>query len=253
MQKTYVITGCSARNNLAYKIAEQIVKLDPNAKIIAISNPKHFRRDITIELGGIIKYFYFADFTEEYDSALKMIAIKNPVMHALINCAGLNGNSWFENMQEKEWDNIMSVNVKAMYKTSQAFLPNLTRATGTILNIVSNAARIPMRCSTAYNASKSAAQMLTYQLARELTQKQNITVFSISPNKIAGTEMSKQVDDKTPDLRGWTKDQSDEYQKAGLITGVETDPDVLAEFIAFLLSTKERHFHLSGCDIHYGA
>jgi hypothetical protein len=34
--------------------------------------------------------------------------------------------------------------------------------------------------------------------------------------------------------------------------GEETDPAKLAEFIAFLLSSKERHKYLGGCILPYG-
>jgi hypothetical protein len=53
-------------------------------------------------------------------------------------------------------------------------------------------------------------------------------------------------------LRGWTKEQARAYQLSALPAGEETDPAVLAEFIAFLLSTKARHKYLAGVDIPYG-
>ena len=108
-----------------------------------------------------------------------------------------------------------------------------------------------MRCSAAYNASKGAALILTKQLARELAP--DITVFSVSPNKLAGTGMSNSIDEQVVKTRGWTIEQAQEYQLKGLLTGEETDVETCAEFIAYLLSTKQRHKYLAGCDIPYGA
>jgi NAD(P)-dependent dehydrogenase (short-subunit alcohol dehydrogenase family) len=170
----------------------------------------------------------------------------------LINCAGVNKINWLQNVTEADWDHVMDVNVKGIFKMTQAFLPNLLKTKGTVLNIVSNAAHMPMRCSAAYNASKGAALILTKQLARELTS-QGVTVFSVSPNKLCGTEMSDSIDQQVVATRGWTMEEAQRYQLAGLLTGEETPPEAVAEFIAFLLQDKKHHKYLSGCDIPYGA
>ena len=87
----------------------------------------------------------------------------------------------------------------------------------------------------------------------ELKKSHSLTVFGISPNKLAGTNMSKYIDDRVPDLRGWTPEEARQYQLNALPAGEETNPEDLAEFIAFLLSTKSRHKYLNGCVIPYGA
>lgn len=173
-------------------------------------------------------------------------------LDVLINCAGVNEINWLQDVPEKQWDFVMDVNAKGIFKMTQACLPYLLKARGTVLNIVSNAAHMPMRCSLAYNASKGAALIMTKQLARELTP-QGVTVFSVSPNKLAGTGMSSSIDQQVMATRGWSLEKTQEYQRAGLLTGEETPPERVAEFIAFLLATKERHKFLSGCDIPYGA
>lgn len=172
-------------------------------------------------------------------------------LDVLINNAGVNFINWIQNVKEVDWDAVMDINVKGMFMMSQACLPLLLASKGTILNIVSNAAHMPMRCSSAYNASKGAALILTKQMARELTP-QGITVFSISPNKLAGTEMSDSIDEQVVQTRGWTKEAAQKYQLQGLLTGEETPPEKVAEFIAFLLSTKDNHKYLSGVDLPYG-
>jgi len=171
----------------------------------------------------------------------------------LINNAGVNSLDWFINFEESEWDRVFDTNVKGIFKMTQATLPLLIGSKGTILNISSDAAWRPMRCSTAYCSSKAAVEMMTKQLARELTKEHGITVFGISPNKLAGTNMSKYVDDIVPEIRGWSKEYAKEYQLSALVTGEETDPNQLVEFICFLLQDKDHHKYLSGCIIPYGA
>lgn len=168
----------------------------------------------------------------------------------LVNCAGINKINYIPNVSVDEYDEVMNVNVRAIFLCSQAFLDELRG--GTIINIVSNASHVPMTSSLAYNASKGAAAIMTRQMARELKKTHDITVFSISPNKMFGTGMSKDIDEQVCKLRGWTPEQASAYQLAALPAGEETDPVVVAEFIAFLMSSKERHKYLNGCDIPYG-
>ena len=171
----------------------------------------------------------------------------------LINNAGGNLIDWLENFTEDMWDKVMDVNAKGIYMMSRACLPSLIKNKGTILNIVSNASHMPMTCSLAYNASKGAAHIMTLQMARELTKKHGITVFGIAPNKLSGTGMSESIDEQVVKTRGWANDYARQYQLNGLLTGEETPPQRLAEFIAYLLQSKEHHKYLTGCILPYGA
>lgn len=168
-----------------------------------------------------------------------------------INNAGINFIDWLETTPEEMWDKVMGVNAKGIFNTAKTFLPILLENKATILNIISNASHMPMTNSIAYNASKGAAHIMTLQLARELGPK-GLTVFGISPNKLKDTGMSKYIDSTVCGLRGWTSEEAQEYQIKSLAAGEETDPAVLAEFIGFLLSSKERHKYLTGTILPYG-
>lgn len=174
-------------------------------------------------------------------------------LDVLINNAGVNIIDWLENFAEIDWDEVMDVNAKGIFKMTQAALPLLAASKGTVLNIVSNAAHMPMTCSLAYNASKGAAHIMTLQLARELTKKHGITVFGVAPNKLCQTGMSASIDEQVVKTRGWTKEYAQQYQINGLLAGEETPPELVAEFIAFLLQDKRHHKHLTGCILPYGA
>jgi NAD(P)-dependent dehydrogenase (short-subunit alcohol dehydrogenase family) len=168
----------------------------------------------------------------------------------LINCAGIVRLNWLENVSSKEWDQVMDVNVKGILKMSQHLLHDLRSSKGTILNIVSSAADMPMRTSAAYCSSKSAALMLTRVMAREWAP--DVTVFSISPNRLKDTRMSDTVDRQASDLRGWDATTVANRQLAASLIGEETPPDQVAGLIAYLLTTKAHHKYLTGCDIPYG-
>lgn len=168
----------------------------------------------------------------------------------LVNCAGINGINFIPQVTSDEWDAIMDVNAKGIFLCVKHLAERLRG--GAVLNIVSNAAHIPMTNSVAYNASKAAARMITRQMDRELFKTHGITVFSVSPNKMSGTGMSDYIERRVQDLRGWTAEEAKKYQLAALPAGEETPPEVIAEFIGFLLEKKSRHKYLGGCDIPYG-
>lgn len=222
-EKIAVVTG--AASGLGMLIASELTELGYDVRNYDIDWGDDVRKPADIEIPGYID--------------------------VLVNCAGVNRIAWLEDLDERTWDEVMDTNAKGIFMMTQACLPGLRAAQGTVLNIVSNAATMPMRCSAAYNASKGAALILTKQLARELSP--DVTVFSVSPNKLAGTWMSNSIDEQVMKTRGWSREKAQEYQLAGLLTGEETPPALLAEFIAFLLSSKQRHKYLAGCDISYGA
>lgn len=170
----------------------------------------------------------------------------------LINCAGINKIDWFEELTSDDWDNVVGLNAKAIFLTSKYLLPIMKQG-GAICNIVSNASHMPMTNSAVYNASKGAAHILTLQMARELKKTHSIDVFGVSPNKLAGTQMSAYIDDKVCELRGWTKDEAQAYQVAGLPSGKETDPAACGEFVAMLLLKDQFRTHINGTILPFGA
>jgi len=170
----------------------------------------------------------------------------------LVNCAGVNGIDYLENHTEGLWDNVMDTNTKGIFLTTKAALSKLKIVQGTVLNIVSNAYRVPMTASIAYNASKGAAAIMTKQMARELYKRHGITVFGINPAKIKDTGMSDYIDDQVVRVRGWTKEFAQEYQLNGILIGEEIEAEKLAEFIGWLVEEKHRHKHFCGCLIDYG-
>lgn len=217
------------------------------ALMVALSKP---------EFNGDHNYLYGFDIKHGHDVRDPQGTYGDPPIGGvdiLINCAGINRTGWFAQLGEDTWDEVMDVNSKGIFKMAQWLLPSLQANKGTIVNIVSNASHMPMTCSAAYNASKGAAHILTLQMARELTRTHGITVFGVSPNKLAGTQMSKDIEEQVVRDRGWTPEFARQYQLNALLCGEETDPARLAEFVAFLLSAKERHKYLTGCIIPYGA
>lgn len=171
----------------------------------------------------------------------------------LVHCAGVNEINYLEDLVSEDWDRVVGTNAKGIYLVTKYLLPALIQTKAVVCVVSSNASHMPMTASLAYNASKAAAHIMTLQLARELTPRYGITVFGIAPNKMCGTAMSRYIERRVPLVRGWSESYAVDYQKRALLTGVETDPEVIAELIVFLTSTPRRYRSLSGCVLPYGA
>lgn len=236
-----VVTGCSS--GLGYAICQSLT----------MAGHSVFGLDIRPDPGSrLIRDGRHCDVSnrDDVEAAADQVVLRGDVL-GIINCAGINHIEWLQKMDVEDWDKVLDVNAKSIFLMSRAFLAPLQESRGFILNIVSNAAHVPMRCSLAYNASKAAAHMMTLQLARELSP--GVTVFGIAPNKLKGTGMSKYIEERVPELRGWTEEQARAYQQQALMCGAETPPERVAEFITFLLSDRERHRYLTGTVLPYGA
>lgn len=98
----------------------------------------------------------------------------------LLNCAGVNSKTPFFEIEEDEWDNILSVNAKSIFMTSQVVGKRMVDAgKGSIINISSVSSEVPLSGVFAYSASKAALNNMTKYLARELAP--SVRVNAIVP------------------------------------------------------------------------
>ncbi len=100
----------------------------------------------------------------------------------LVNNAGVtHKNQSLMTVTEDEFDRIYAVNVKSIFLTTLAAVPELEkRGGGSIINTASTAGLRPRPGLTWYNGSKGAALILTKSMAAELASK-NIRVNAINP------------------------------------------------------------------------
>jgi 3-oxoacyl-[acyl-carrier protein] reductase len=112
------------------------------------------------------------------------------MIDVLVNNAGIARQQPVEQITERDWDELIDVNLKSCFLVTQAFLPAMrARKWGRIINISSVAAQIGGVVGAHYAASKAGMLGLTYYYARYLA-KDGITVNAIAPALIE-TDMTR--------------------------------------------------------------
>jgi 3-oxoacyl-[acyl-carrier protein] reductase len=108
----------------------------------------------------------------------------------LVNNAGIARQQLLEQITEKDWDELIDVNLKSCFLVTQAFLPAMrARKWGRIINLSSVAAQIGGVVGPHYAASKAGMLGLTHYYARYLAAE-GITVNAIAPALIE-TDMTR--------------------------------------------------------------
>ena len=96
-----------------------------------------------------------------------------------------------EKMTEKQWDDMIRVNLKSVYSIIHFCVPQMKQKSGKIIPITSTAAQRGESFHTHYGASKGGVVSLVKGLATELA-RHNILVNSVAPGWVA-TDMSNPV------------------------------------------------------------
>lgn len=96
----------------------------------------------------------------------------------LVNCQGWDRLEPFVQSNEETWDKLLAINFKSVLYTSKAVLPQMiSRGSGKILNIASDAGRVGSSWEAVYAGTKGAVIAFSKTIARELARyKINVNV-----------------------------------------------------------------------------
>jgi NAD(P)-dependent dehydrogenase (short-subunit alcohol dehydrogenase family) len=110
----------------------------------------------------------------------------------LVNNAGIRFETPIEEIDEEEWDQVLSVNLKSTFFFSQAVIPAMKeRGWGRIINMSSIGGQAgPLTSGAHYSASKAGQIALSKVFARSLAPY-GITVNTVAPAAIRTPEMDK--------------------------------------------------------------
>ncbi len=125
---------------------------------------------------------------DEVEKTVGEIISKYGRIDILVNNAGISANKKIEDTTAEEFDNIMNLNVKAIFNAVKAVVPNMKEnGGGVILNTSSMVSIYGQPSGVGYPASKFAVNGLTKSFARELAPFQ-IRVNAVAPG-ITKTDM----------------------------------------------------------------
>lgn len=110
-------------------------------------------------------------------------------LDVLINSAGIIGSGTIENTTLEQYDRIMNVNCRSLFRLTQLAVPYLIQTKGNIVNLSSVCGIRSFPNVLAYNMSKSAVDQFTNCIALELADK-GVRVNSVCPGVIE-TELHK--------------------------------------------------------------
>ncbi len=131
--------------------------------------------------------------TEALPSLVESVVAWHGTLDILLN----NASSFYPTppgeITQAHWDDLVGSNLKAPLFLSQAALPALREARGTIINLIDVHAQRPLRNHSVYSSAKAGLAMLTCSLAKDLAPE--IRVNGVSPGAILWPENG--MDDAT--------------------------------------------------------
>lgn len=226
--RTALITG--GTSGIGYEIAKAFIRAGANDVIITGRNSERLNRacreiqDATSNLPGSIHGIEMdinniKDIDRMWKEALSY-SRKNTI-DIVVNNAGILGTT-FGNTTEKDYDMVMSTNLRGTYFLSQhaAHYMKDNHIKGNILNVASSSSLRP--AASVYTLSKWGIRGLTMGMARVLTQH-GITVNGIAPGPTA-----------TPMLQKGKKGDSIFQPKS--LTGRYATPEEIANLAVVLVS-----------------
>ena len=144
----------------------------------------------------------------------------------LVNNAGITRDNLLLRIDEKDWDDVLTVNLKGAYNCCKAAIrPMMKQRYGRIVNITSVVGLSGNAGQTNYGASKAGLIGFTKSLAKEVGSR-NITVNAVAPGYVT---------------TALTDVLSDEYRAAAIKAtplGRLGTPEDVAYAVAFLVSDQ---------------
>ena len=128
------------------------------------------------------------------EALLSHVAGRHGRVDMLINGAGVNSASSYFDATDEEWDRVLQSNLTAVHWGCQIFGRHMAeQGGGSILNIASVTAHLPLSRVFAYSASKAAVVNLTQNVARELAP-QRVRVNALCPGFFPAEQNRKILD-----------------------------------------------------------
>jgi len=227
LNKAFLITGASS--GIGKATALEALHLGANVSVVA-------RREK--ELQENFSSFSSAEIISEdvtNDEARKRIVEKTlqrfQKIDVLVNAAGIIANGSIENTSLDDWDRMLDINLRSLFRLTQLALPTLVEQKGNIVNVSSVTGIRAFPNVLAYCVSKAGVDQFTHCTALELAPK-GVRVNAVNPG-VTVTNLHRNS--------GMNEEKYShflEHSKTTHPLGRVGTPEEVAELILFLASEK---------------
>jgi 3-oxoacyl-[acyl-carrier protein] reductase len=190
--KHVLITG--AARGIGFEIARQFARAGAVLSILDFNRGMLGEATAELQLLGPGVHSYFTDVSDSgmVHDAVSAAEKVQPV-DILINNAGIAFETPFLDISEKEWKQVLDINLTGMFYVAQAVCRKMAaRKKGVVVNMASKNGLTAEFGYAHYNASKAGIILLTKTMALELAHL-NIRVNAVCPGYIS-TPMSMEID-----------------------------------------------------------
>ena len=225
--KTALVTGAS--RGIGRATALKLASLGANVAINFAGNltkAQEVKTEIeTLGVKAILVQGNVADF-EKVQSIVKTVTDEFGTLDILVNNAGITRDNLLIKMSEKDFDDVIGVNLKGVFNCTKAVARLMMKQRGgRIVNLSSVVGIIGNISQANYAAAKAGIIGFTKSTAKELAAR-NVTVNAVAPGFI-DTDMTDALSDKV----------KEELIK-GIPAGRMGSAEDVAELVAFLVSDQ---------------
>lgn len=239
--KTAIITG--AGSGIGKAIALLFAKQGANVQVLDMDEAGGNATVAAINAEGGKAAYYHCDVSKQevVKSVIDAIIASTGTIDILVNNAGIAHVGNAENTLEKDFDRLMTVNVKGVYNCLHLSIPHMKEKGGVILNLASVAASVGIPDRFAYSTTKGAIAAMTLSVAKDYI-KYGIRCNCISPGRVHTPFVDGFIAKNYP---GQEKEMFEKLSKTQPIGRMGNTGEIA--YLVLYLCSNESSF-ITGCD-----
>lgn len=227
--KVIIVTGASS--GIGKSTARLAV--ERGARVVFVARRENEMKSIAASMNQSSIEVIGADLTKEEDrhKVINRTIQRFGGIDILVNAAGIIGNGTIENTTLDQWDRMMDINLRSIFRLTQLALPSIIERKGNIVNVSSVTGVRSFPNVLAYCVSKAGVDQLTHCAALELGPK-GVRMNAVDPGVVV-TNLHRNSGMEEEAYKKFL-----EHSKTTHPIGKVGTPEDIAELILFLASDR---------------